>query len=274
MINQTGIPPAIYGDIFFIREKLINDILLKNKLDKIRYRPIIGKKISNCRKKKKSLHKNTSSSELVLPNIYYINQLKSHQSNYISKSTRNNSLIINSSYNIEEGSSPSNLNPILGNNNLKNNSPSYDHLNTNNNKDEKSNHSKHKSVISNIDNLNNNFLFSYSNSNNELVSKKILDSNRRKNLNKFLEIEKENDYFSKKLQKVNSILDREKLNSAYAKSCEYRNIAKKAKTNKEIKERTDNYIKYHLPPIFINKNISSNKLDNMSNSSLSHASES
>jgi hypothetical protein len=78
------------------------------------------------------------------------------------------------------------------------------------------------------------FLFSYDNSNKDLHVKKILESRKRNNLKKLLEIEKENDYFVKKLLSVNSNLNRDKLNSAYAKACEYKNLAKKAKTNNKL----------------------------------------
>lgn len=136
-----------------------------------------------------------------------------------------------------------------------NNNPSINPIHTS----ENTNNVKPISVVSESNQFK--FLFSYDHSNRESFLKRFLESKKRKNLNKLLEIEKENEFFIKRLKSVNSNLSRDKLNSAYALACEYKKIAKKAKTNKELKERIDNKVIAHLPPIILNRFSSQSKVD-------------
>lgn len=204
MINQTAGPIINNADIFYIREKMITDILMKHNIEKIRSRPIhIYSSNSQSRdktKKIKNKHKTHSkkTSELILPSILAKNSITS-------KNNKNNQVI------------------------------------SINEKDD---------TISSCGK----YLFSSENEQKEYLIKRFLESKKRNNIIRLVKIEKENENLFKKLQNVGSSLNRDSFNSSYEKYCEYKKIAKKAKTNKEIQARTDKSVRYRLPPIIVNQN--------------------
>ncbi len=306
MLNQAGGPCAIYGDIFSIREKVINDILLQNNLDKIRHRQV--ERLSSSKKKstKKSKSKTKKVSDSILPKINFISYVNTNPHHNFSSSNKNNNIISNH-FNLNSNSNNvsnilnmnSNRNRIAQiKNNIKDNNNNSSglfltNLNSDSNINDLQNQNTNKNLFNlmNSGNFNNNplmlnentnsikprsvisecnhfkFLFSYDDPNRESFLKRFLESKKRSNLNKLLEIEKENEFFIKKLKSVNSNLSRDKLNSSYARACEYKNIARKAKTNKELKERIDNKVIAHLPPIVMNRFSSICDYDNMLNNS-------
>ncbi len=265
---------SLFGDIFFMRERLISDILHRNNLEKInmRFNKFSKSSVKKKNIKKSKINKSKKTSDLLLPNINLIksinnknsetdqntNSAKKNKFNYKrSSSLRNNNIdsLLNNhmNNNINDGSSlfMTNLNT-----HSDTNSKSISVLNTNvynpYNMDTNT-----KINICKTDNNNNNnnckFVFSYEEDNRDIYLQQNLDSKKRINLHKIIEIEKENELFVKKLKNVNSDLNKDKLCSSYEKSCYYGNIARKTKTNKELKLKIDQSIKLHLPPIILHQ---------------------
>jgi len=263
MINRSGLHSPIKGDIFYIREKVINDIWHKNNLEKINQRQIDAIKQSKVKPKKNKKLKAIETSDFILPNINLFKNLISSPSE--NKKNISNQNTYNSNYNYDVNTIPNNssdynvgglfltnLSPVINANpfNIDLNSSSINQYPVVNSENTKV--SKPKSIVS--ENNNYKFLFSYDNTNKDEFIKRYLESKQRSNLKKILEIEKENEFFIKRLKSVSSDLNREKLSSSYAKLCEYRDLARKSKTNKEIKDRIDNRILNHLPSIIFNRN--------------------
>ena len=196
MSSNSALLGKNQSDIFYLREKMIKDIILKNSLDKIKNRPLNNKayNISNTRPnikpKNKTNKKNTES--IILPKITDDNL---------------------------------NVTPTT----------SYK------------------------------FLFSFENPNKNEYAKNYLDIKKKNYITKFIEIDKQNQKFSQRLNSINSPLNKNTLSNSYEKIKEYKNIAKKVRTNKEIEEIKNNKVKYHLPPIIFDRNYMNRNFENLLN---------
>jgi len=81
--------------------------------------------------------------------------------------------------------------------------------------------------------------------------KDFLQAKRRDSFNKSILIEKQNEKFGKKLNRVSSPLSKNRLNESYSKLKEYGSIAKKIKPDMNRNIKKINYVKSHLPPLMI-----------------------
>jgi hypothetical protein len=204
-----------FGDIFYLRERMIQDILHKNNLVKIKSRisDINSnekiKKTYEKRKKKKSKKENLNENK------------DKDKDKYKDKIKKSSEFIL----------------PTI-----------IEKLNTNT--------EENNSCIE--ENYCNKKILSLGNSpriyRKEDYAERYKESKRRFDRKKLQEIQKENEYFVQKLQKVNSILNKNKLDNSYEKFECYKNIAKNTKPIKEVQKKADN-VKEHLPPIIFDKKI-------------------
>jgi hypothetical protein len=79
----------------------------------------------------------------------------------------------------------------------------------------------------------------------------FLEAKRRDSMSKSILIEKQNEKFGLKLNRISSPLSKNRLNESYSKSKNYGNIAKKIKPDVQKNIKKINYVKSHLPPLLI-----------------------
>lgn len=79
----------------------------------------------------------------------------------------------------------------------------------------------------------------------------FLEAKRRDCLNKSIHIEKENEKFGKKLNRVNSPLSKSRFDESFRKNKEYGYIAKKIKPDKDLNIKKINQVRSRLPPLLL-----------------------
>lgn len=211
MYNQSGLTSDLYGNIFRMREFFIKDMVLKNNIKEIKQRKF-----------------NSKTSLLKPPNIYTIKKGSSGSSLFVTvRSPIKTFLPI--------------TNP-LKNSPIKTSPPLL----------------KYRSKLSNISVSKFNYQYKVTSGHTEQLYKThknyvnhFLQSQRRDSLNKSTYIEKENEKFGKKLNRVSSPLNKSRLDASFRKNKEYGFIAKKIKPGKDFNIKKISYVKSHLPPLYI-----------------------
>lgn len=211
MYNQSGLTSDLYGNIFRMREFFIKDIVLKNNIKEIKHR-----------------QSNSKVSLLKPPNIYTIK-----------KPTKSNSPTVTSRGPIKTFL-PTSLQ--LKNSPIKTSPPLL----------------KSRTKLSNISVSKFNYQYKVTSGHTEKLYQThknyvnhFLQAKRRDSLNKSIYIEKENEKFGKKLNRISSPLSKSRLDESFRKNKEYGFIAKKIKPDKDLNVKKINYVKSHLPPLML-----------------------
>jgi len=216
MYNQSGLIGNINKDIFKMREYMIKNMMIKHSIDSIKYRTkdnknSLLKDIKGFQIKKPSSPKQQMTLSKPIKTFLPINN-----------KTRGKSPVNNYSYkNIN--SSPSIL--------IRPKSLNSSHSKSSSNIKAAVDSGGEKSFRIHKDYKNN-----------------FNDAKRRNSINKGIKIIKQNEEFGKKLKRINSPLNKERLNDSYSKIKEYRNILKKNENNKEeYRIKRINHVKHYLP---------------------------
>lgn len=211
MYKQSNTTNHLYRDLFQIREFLIKDLVLKNNIERIKTRAAYSKE---------SLIQPSNNHTLKKP-FFPRASTKSPTKNFIATNDIKKNIPIKTSPIFKSCKDvKSNIKNIYNHNN---NTIYYKHS-----YDSEIKYQNHKSYMNNY-----------------------LDAKRRNSINKSLIIEEENIKFGRKLKRINSPLSKNILNQSYHRIKAYGAIAKRIKSPKEYYEKKINYVKSHLPPIFL-----------------------
>lgn len=215
MYNQSGLTSDLYGNIFRMREFFIKDMVLKNNIKEIKQR-----------------QSNAKTSLLKPTNIYTVKKSTSSPRIGISKIPIKTFLPF-PSIQTQKNSSPIKTSPPLLKSRTKFSNVSVSKFNyqfkvTSGQTDKL--YQTHKNYVNHF-----------------------LQAKRRDSLNKSIHIEKENEKFGKKLNRVSSPLSKSRLDESFRKNKEYAYIAKKIKPEKDLNVKKINYVKSRLPPLFLKK---------------------
>jgi hypothetical protein len=235
MYNQSGLIGNINKDIFKIREYMIKNMMIKHSIDSIKYR---------AKNNKNSLLKDYKEFQIKKPlplkqQVPLSKPIKTFLP--INKSTKGNSPINNINYNYKNiNSSPSILiRP-------KSLNSSYSKSSTN--------------IKAAVDSGNEKSFRIHRD-----YKSKFNDAKRRNSVNKDIKIIKQNEEFGKKLKRINSPLNKERLNESYSKLKEYRNILNKNENINENKIKRINHVKNYLPHLICNTPNVNNFVSNNNN---------
>lgn len=242
MYNQSFLIGNNNKNLFKIRDHMIDNLLMKKSISNAKNRPL------NSKNSLVKEHK-------------FVQIKKPPSPKAFSKSTNKNFMPprnLNNLNNFKKISLPLSPNSTTG---------KINNSNPNNNMNQYKTHNNYYNKSINLNNSDNEKFFKI----HQNYKSHLLQAKKRVSISRGVTIQEENKKFGKKLDRVNSPLNKERLDQSYTKVMGYRNIAKKTDKREDISPKRFNYIKQNLPPLIPRKSkdsfINSNSIISNSNKS-------